>query len=98
MNNADIKRDMSEWKIIGEALPLTNDSIYLPISFKLSRDFEIGNILKFNFGEKEVSLKVHGFVEDIFFVSQDTGLPGFYVNNEVFNNIINNCEEFKLAK
>ena len=93
MNNADIKRDMSEWKIIGEALPLTNDSIYLPISFKLSRDFEIGNILKFNFGEKEVSLKVHGFVEDIFFVSQDTGLPGFYVNNEVFNNIINNCEE-----
>lgn len=87
-NNVEVQRDLSKWKFIGEHLPLEGMSIYLPISFKLNSGYEINDTFKLELKEKTLSFIVKGFVEDIFFNSQDTGFPGVYVSSETYDIVL----------
>ena len=72
---------------IGEYLPLTGDAIYLPHFMMISGNHALGDTIRFNFLETELTFTVAGSVEEFFFGSMMTGLVRFYVSDEALANL-----------
>ena len=91
--NMDLSREITKWKFVGPHLEAKDMSVYVPDVLKavsgyqlddelvlLYRDVETGE-------EKELSLTVKGYTEDIFFSSTDTGPLSFFVSESTYQKI-----------
>lgn len=82
--DADQKRDISKWKLIGEHLPLEDMSIYLPYIYQLNYGYELNDTFDLYIKEVELSFQIKGFMEDAYFSSRETGAMGIYLNHDSF--------------
>lgn len=98
-NNMDEQREISKWKFIGQHLPAEEMSVYVPDIFKAVSGYELNDKIQLKFSDKKtgaernLSLTVKGYTEDIFFSSSDTGFMGFYLTPDTYqkvSDIINN--------
>ena len=63
-NIAD-NRNLSQWKLVDDYLPLTHDSIYVPYMLHFSAGYNLGDVITFITEGHTLSFTVSGFVENI---------------------------------
>ena len=92
-NNADIQRDYSKYKLIGDSLPLNYMDVYLPITYHYLYGYELQDEFNLTVDQSIFNFKIAGFSEDIFFTTQETGLPSIYVNSETYSYLVDTLGE-----
>src|SRR5690554_5898155 len=53
INNISTKRELSKSKLIGESIPLKDNSIYLPVAYKINYDFKLHDEFIISFQNNE---------------------------------------------
>ena len=76
ISDADEEREISDWKIVGDSLPMTADGIYVPFFFAVN-GYELGDTLILDFEEQELSFTIVGFTESIYTDLMGAALKGF---------------------
>lgn len=84
LNDADLDRNLSKWKFIGEHLPAEPMSIYVPHVLKADGGYKLNDEFELKINDKVITFTVKGFIEDGFFSSIDIGIMGFYMPNETY--------------
>ncbi|MDD4000139.1 MAG: FtsX-like permease family protein, partial [Bacilli bacterium] len=84
INNADHKRELSKWKLVGASKPLEDMLIYLPISHQIIYNLQVDDEFTLLIEDLAFNFIIAGFTEDIFTTTTETGLVGLYVNNNTF--------------
>jgi len=85
----DDARNLSQWKLVGEYLPLTHDSVYVPYMLHFSAGYNLGDVISFTFEDFAISFTVAGFVENIWteaFMSPRMFIPGTRFD-EIYNDL-----------
>jgi len=77
-------QQMNPPTLVGSSLPLTGNYIYIPHFMMLMGGFEIGDTVRFNVLETELSFIVAGSTEDVFFGSMNMFMRRIYVSDEMF--------------
>lgn len=95
LNNMDEEREISKWKFVGKHLSAEDMSVYVPDIFNAVGGYDLNDniILKYKDNatneNKELIFTIKGFTEDIFFSSTDTGIMGFYIPEDTYNEMSN---------
>ena len=90
--DVDANQKMNPPKLIGESNPLNKDSVYLPYLMKVNGGFEIGDTYTFSKGEKELSLQIAGFTEELAFGSPMRTVYRFYLHHDLYNELYEEME------
>ena len=82
-----LSRAGSEQKIdpptlIGDSIPLTGDAAYIPYTLMLNGGYSVGDAIKFNLAEAELSFTVAGATKEIMFGSQQDPFLRIYLSDE----------------
>lgn len=86
--DADVIRNMAEWKFVGEHLPADKRSIYLPYLFQIEGGYELNDEIEFVFKNLRETFTIKGFTEDVLFSVKETGLMGVYLPHETYEDLI----------
>jgi len=79
-------RYLSQWKLVGDALPLTHDSIYVPFLYHFAAGYSLGDTLTVLFDGYSLDFIIAGFVENIW--AESLGLtPRAYIPQSRFNEL-----------
>jgi len=76
-NIADSRR-LSQWKLVGEHLPLTHDSVYVPYMYHFSAGYNLGDVITAITEGQTLHFTIAGFVENIWADAMATS-PRFFV-------------------
>jgi putative ABC transport system permease protein len=87
LNNADNQRRISEWKLIGDYLPLDHMSVYVPYVMSIDGGYRLNDKFEVNFDDKVITFTIKGFTEDAFFSSLDTGVMGVYMPHGTYERV-----------
>ena len=63
--NIEDNRRLSQWKLVGEYLPLTHNSVYVPYMLRFSAGYNLGDVISVVFENHTLYFTVSGFVENI---------------------------------
>jgi len=83
----DESQKMNPALTIGESLPLTSDSIYIPHFMTLDAGVTVGDTAKITFGDEELNFYIAGGTEEIMFGAMFSSIWRVYVSDEVFDNL-----------
>ena len=64
-NDMESARGLSQWKLVGDSLPMTPDGIYVPFLFYVN-GYSLGDPVTFRFDEEDFPFTVAGFVEVVY--------------------------------
>jgi putative ABC transport system permease protein len=89
LNNADVKRNVSRWKFVGEHLAPEGDMpAYVPYVMNIDGNYHLNDKLTVTFGNQtKITFTIKGFTDDIFFSSFDTGYLGFYLPEQTMKSV-----------
>ena len=59
-------RDLSQWKLVGDSLPRTPDSMYVPYLFHVIGGYALGDTVTFTLEGEALHFTVSGFIENIY--------------------------------
>jgi len=63
--NISDSRRLSQWKLVGENLPLAHDSVYVPYMLHFSAGYNLGDVITVVTEGQTLTFTVAGFVENI---------------------------------
>jgi len=85
--NVEDSRRLSQWKLVGEYLPLTENGVYVPYILHFSAEYNLGDVITVVAEGQTIHFTVAGFVENIW--AADMGVsPRFFVPPARFYEII----------
>ena len=89
LNNADVKRDLSRWKFVGEHLAPEGDMpAYVPYVLNIDGNYHLNDKLTVTFGNQtKLTFTIKGFTDDTFFSSFDTGYLGMYLPEQTMKSV-----------
>jgi putative ABC transport system permease protein len=87
LNDADIARNMSKWKFVGEHLPVDTMSIYVPYIYQQDGGYKLNDKFEMTFKDVTIAFTIKGFIEDVFFSSSDTGVLGVYLPHDTYETV-----------
>ncbi len=87
--DADEQITMSKWKTAGETLPVRDMELpaYIPITYKLSGGYELGDRFELKLPERSVNLTIAGFTQDSYFNVRSMMLMGIYLPHETYREV-----------
>jgi len=93
-NIADSRR-LSQWKLVGEYLPLTECSVYVPYILHFSAGYNLGDVITAEVIEGQtLEFTVAGFVENIWMSDMGTS-PRFFVPPARFEEIYSSFPHYR---
>ncbi|WP_406243036.1 ABC transporter permease [Tissierella carlieri] len=87
LNDGDLERNLSKWKLIGEYLPTDSMSIYVPYVLNVDGGYELNDEFEMKIDDTIIEFTIKGFTEDGFFSSVDTGVLGLYMPHETYEKV-----------
>ena len=84
--NADQTCNLSRWKFIGDHLTPDSQTIYLPYNYELN-GYALNDPFSLSIDNQTFTFTIKGFVEDVYFSSQNTGLTGIYLPQDVYDSL-----------
>ena len=84
IQNAAINRDMSPLTFIGETDCSEYYTIFAPYMLHVGGGYEVGDNFILEYGNREYSFRIGGFVEDIMLGASNMGIFGFYMPEALF--------------
>ncbi|MCL2248172.1 MAG: ABC transporter permease [Oscillospiraceae bacterium] len=85
VSNISDELNMNRPVMVGEALPLEGDAIYIPHFMFLGRGFSIGDAFEIEFEGENFTFTIAGSVKDLYFGSSIDSIWRFFVSDEVFS-------------
>lgn len=82
--DADIDRNITKWKFVGNHLPAEKMSIFLPEVFRISHGYELNDVYNMTIEDIKFSFTIKGFFEDIYCSSTETGFIGLYLPHDTY--------------
>ena len=86
-------RRLSQWKLVGEYLPLTECSVYVPYMLHFSAGYNLGDVISFVSEGHTMEFTVTGFVENIWVADMGVS-PRFYVPPARLNELYDTFPHF----
>ena len=93
-NDMDEARALSQWKLVGESLPMTPDGIYVPFLFYVN-GFSLGDHVTFRFEEEDSHFTVAGFVE-VVYTDMMGAPPQVFIPSARFTELWDAFSDFRL--
>ncbi len=87
LNDAGKERTLSQWKFVGDHLPLDGMSVYLPAVMKIDGGYQLNDKITMTFKDIVMTFTVKGFTEDVFFSSLDTGILSVYLPHQIYEQV-----------
>ena len=88
-------RTLSQWKLVGDFLPMTPDGIYVPFLFHVN-GYSLGDSVTFRFEEEELNFTVAGFVEAVY-TDMMGAPPQVFVPSARFAELWDSFSDFRLS-
>ncbi|MCL2527114.1 MAG: ABC transporter permease [Defluviitaleaceae bacterium] len=79
-------RRLSQWKLVGEYLPLVHDSVYIPYMYHYSAGYNLGDVITVIAGGQNLYFTVTGFIENIW-ADTMSATPRFFITPDHFEEI-----------
>ena len=80
ISDKDEPRSLSKWKTVGESLPETRDSIYVPYRYKVVGGYSLDDEITLKIEDKVYSFTIAGFMENIYQDNMNVGDTVFVSN------------------
>lgn len=85
--DADKKRDLSQWKFVGEHLETDSMSVYVPYVMSVDGGYKLNDKLEMKLNDKLLTFTIKGFTDDVWLSSIDFGIMGIYLPHETFQKV-----------
>ena len=87
ISNVEKPQNMNPPSLIGDSLPLDDNSIYVPYLMKAAGGFELGDSYQLNLSGTELHLTIAGFTEEVPYGALMNTLYRFYVSDNTYERI-----------